>query len=240
MAITLLLALLTVTELASGRQFNIQNNLGYTIWVGILGNPGKGTPNNGGFRLDNGQRVSVGVADDWAGRFWGRTGCNFNQNGQGHCATGDCGDKLQCNGAGGVPPATLVEVTLRGSGGQDFYDVSLVDGFNVPLQIRPTNGQGGSGYRCTTADCNKNLNPGCPNNLKILSGGNVIACKSSCLAYNTDQFCCRGQYNNPNVCKNSPSAAYFKPNCPRAYSYAYNDNTSTFTCANTDYDIIFG
>jgi hypothetical protein len=27
-------------------------------------------------------------------------------------------------------------VTLRGSGGQDFYDVSLVDGFNVPLQVR--------------------------------------------------------------------------------------------------------
>jgi hypothetical protein len=81
-------------------------------------------------------QVSVGVADDWAGRFWGRTGCNFNQNGQGHCATGDCGDKLQCNGAGGVPPATLVEVTLRGSGGQDFYDVSLVDGFNIPVQVR--------------------------------------------------------------------------------------------------------
>jgi hypothetical protein len=81
-------------------------------------------------------QVSVGVADDWAGRFWARTGCNFNQNGQGHCATGDCGDKLQCNGAGGVPPVTLVEVTLRGSGGQDYYDVSLVDGFNVPVQVR--------------------------------------------------------------------------------------------------------
>jgi hypothetical protein len=26
-------------------------------------------------------------------------------------------------------------VTLRGSGGQDYYDVSLVDGFNVPMQV---------------------------------------------------------------------------------------------------------
>jgi hypothetical protein len=58
MAITLLLTLMTAAQLASGRQFNIQNNLGYTVWVGILGNSGKGTPNNGGFRLDIGQRVS--------------------------------------------------------------------------------------------------------------------------------------------------------------------------------------
>lgn len=58
MAIPLLLTLLTVAGLASGRQFHIENRLGYTVWVGILGNAGKGTPNNGGFRLDNGQRVS--------------------------------------------------------------------------------------------------------------------------------------------------------------------------------------
>jgi hypothetical protein len=43
---------------------------------------------------------------------------------------------LQCNGAGGVPPVTLAEITLNGAGGNDFYDVSLVDGFNVPVQVR--------------------------------------------------------------------------------------------------------
>jgi hypothetical protein len=43
---------------------------------------------------------------------------------------------LQCNGAGGVPPVTLAEITLNGAGGKDFYDVSLVDGFNVPVQVR--------------------------------------------------------------------------------------------------------
>jgi hypothetical protein len=79
---------------------------------------------------------TVNVADNWAGRFWARTGCNFNRNGQGRCVTGDCGNKLQCNGAGGVPPVTLAEVTLRGAGGLDYYDISLVDGFNVPVQVR--------------------------------------------------------------------------------------------------------
>jgi hypothetical protein len=81
-------------------------------------------------------KVTVTVSDGWAGRFWGRTGCGFDGNGQGPCATGDCGNILECNGAGGVPPATLAEVTLNGDAGKDFYDISLVDGFNVPMQVR--------------------------------------------------------------------------------------------------------
>jgi hypothetical protein len=41
--------------------FNLQNNLGYTVWVGILGNPGKGQPDNGGFALNSGESVSKGL-----------------------------------------------------------------------------------------------------------------------------------------------------------------------------------
>ena len=101
--------------------------------------------------------------------------------------------------------------------------------------MKPTGGRGDGRYKCTTAACTRNLNPGCPNDLKVRDG-----CKSSCLAYNRDDYCCRGSFNDPNVCTSSPSAAYFKSNCPGAYSYAYNDGTSTFTCENTDYEIIFG
>jgi hypothetical protein len=79
---------------------------------------------------------NVQINDGWGGRFWARTGCNFDGSGQGYCATGDCGNKLECNGAGGVPPASLAEIRLNGDGGKDFYDVSLVDGFNVPIQVR--------------------------------------------------------------------------------------------------------
>jgi hypothetical protein len=60
MAVTLLFVFLTVAGLATGRNFNIQNNLGQTIWVGILGNAGLGQPNNGGFALNSGQSVSKG------------------------------------------------------------------------------------------------------------------------------------------------------------------------------------
>jgi hypothetical protein len=39
---------------------------------------------------------------------------------------------MRCNGAGGFPPVSLVEISI---GDLDFYDVSFVDGFNVPIQV---------------------------------------------------------------------------------------------------------
>lgn len=70
--------------------------------------------------------------DDWAGRFWPRTWCD---SGSKHCQTGDCGNRLECSGAGGNPPASLVEITLKGDAGNDFYDISLVDGFNIGVSV---------------------------------------------------------------------------------------------------------
>jgi hypothetical protein len=99
---------------------------------------------------------------------------------------------------------------------------------------------GGSGYWCTIVDCVVDLNPECPDDLKVLDGENVVACKSSCLEYDTDETCCRGEFNDLESCKNSRSAVYFKTNCPKAYSYPYNDGTSTFSCANVNYDVVFG
>jgi hypothetical protein len=60
MAVTLLFVFLTIAGLTTGRNFNLHNNLGHTVWVGILGNPDKGQPNNGGFALNPGERVSMG------------------------------------------------------------------------------------------------------------------------------------------------------------------------------------
>ncbi|KAG5011417.1 hypothetical protein JHK86_023678 [Glycine max] len=60
-----------------------------------------------------------------------RHGCIFDSSGSGTCITGDCGGKLKCDGVGGAPPASLAEFTLDSQEG-DFYDVSLVDGYNLP------------------------------------------------------------------------------------------------------------
>ena len=117
------------------------------------------------------------------------------------------------------------------------FKTKYYTGHNISFQMTPTVG-GGDGYSCTTASCAVDLNPGCPKDLKVWDGGNVVACKCSCLAYSTDEYCCRGAFNDPNVCKGGPSAVYFKSKCPGANSYAHDDRTTT--CQNTDYNIKFG
>ncbi|XP_017786767.1 PREDICTED: pathogenesis-related protein 5-like [Nicrophorus vespilloides] len=219
-------------------EFQIKNNLPGPIWVGILGNNGKPPLANGGFVLNQNEQKSVHSDERWAGRFWARTWCNPNSR---HCETGDCGNRLECNGAGGVPPVTLAEITLRGHEGQDFYDISLVDGFNVVAKIQPLGGRGS----CRTVGCNRDLNPNCPGPLRLTgSAGYTIACYSACSKFNTDQYCCRGQFGQPQSCNpatwQSNSASYFKSNCPDAYSYAYDDATSTFTCVANAYRVTFG
>lgn len=228
-----------------GNQLKFYNNCPFTVWPGIQGNPGKAHLENGGFELGQYQAREIYAPGDWAGRFWARTNCD----GSGKCETGDCGNKIQCNGAGGVPPVSLAEVTLKGAGGLDYYDVSLVDGYNLPIKMEPTGGYTGSGggqYDCKRAGCNADLNEKCPNELAVKSGDWTVACKSACAAFDTDEYCCRGAHDTPETCKsqdwpvNYPEI--FKSACPDAYSYAYDDTTSTFTCRGnpeTNYDIVF-
>ncbi|PIA31148.1 hypothetical protein AQUCO_05200031v1 [Aquilegia coerulea] len=167
----------------------------------------------------------------WSGRIWGRTGCSFDKNGVGSCQTGNCGPSLKCSGSG-KPPATLAEFTLTSL---NFYDVSLVDGFNLPLSIKPINGRG----NCTTAGCDGDLRLDCPSELAVKANGKTVACRSACDVFNTDEYCCRGTYGNPSTCKPTFYSKKFKSACPTSYSYAYDDPSSIFTCTGTDYVITF-
>ncbi|KAJ6692858.1 PATHOGENESIS-RELATED THAUMATIN SUPERFAMILY PROTEIN [Salix purpurea] len=115
--------------------FTFVNKCEYTVWPGILPNAGSPSLDSTGFELPKDSSRSFIAPTGWSGRFWARTGCNFVESGVGSCSTGDCGSgQVECNGLGAAPPATLAEFTL-GSGGQDFYDVSLVDGYNLPMVI---------------------------------------------------------------------------------------------------------
>jgi len=135
-----------------------------------------------------------------------------------------------------VPPVTLAEFTLNGAGGFDFYDVSLVDGYNLPMTVVA---EGGTGGNCTTTGCVVDLNAACPSQLKVMNSGEDVACKSACEAFGAPQYCCNGAYSTPDTCKPSSYSEFFKSACPRAYSYAYDDGTSTFTCASANYVITF-
>nr|ADB97932.1 thaumatin-like protein S2 [Pinus monticola] len=158
---------------ATGATFVIQNHCSYTVWAA-------GIPVGGGQALGQGQSWSVGVpAGTSSGRFWGRTECSFDGSGNGRCSTGDCGGVLSCQ-LSGQPPATLVEYTLNGGNGnnQDFYDLSVIDGFNVPLSLTPSDGS------CQALTCNMDkcpdayLTPPEPKSHACPSGANynIILC----------------------------------------------------------------
>src|SRR5262245_16766217 len=76
---------------AQQRTFTFVNRCNETVWVGALGNPGKSIPNGGGWAIGAGQSTNLTIPSGWAGRFWGRRNCHFDQNGNGSCDTGDCG-----------------------------------------------------------------------------------------------------------------------------------------------------
>ncbi|KAJ4963714.1 hypothetical protein NE237_023653 [Protea cynaroides] len=219
--------------------FTLSNNCDYTVWPGILSGAGTAPLSSTGSVLQKGESQTISVPSGWSGRLWGRTLCTTDSTGKFSCVTGDCGSgKVECSGGGAAPPTTLAEFTLDGSGGLDFYDVSLVDGYNLPMLVQPYDGSGGN---CSVTGCVVDINSSCPSELKVASddsSGNV-ACKSACEAFGDPQYCCSGAYGNPNTCKPSSYSEFFKNACPRAYSYAYDDGTSTFTCANANYLITF-
>ena len=224
---------------AGTRTFTFVNSSGQEIWVGAFG-PNGTSPNGGGWAMTPGQTQVITVPDTFSGRFWARTLCTFNGN-TGHCETADCGS-LACNGNIGVPPATLAEVTLGPGVGVTFddYDVSLVDGYNLPMTMVPVNGTG----QCTPAGCKTDFNATCPPALQqIDASGRVVGCMSACIAFRTDQFCCEGAFGTPQTCIPSQwpvnYAAFFKSGCPNAYSYPYDDPTSNFTCTAGAYTITF-
>uniref|UniRef100_A0A6N2MDC7 Thaumatin-like protein n=1 Tax=Salix viminalis TaxID=40686 RepID=A0A6N2MDC7_SALVM len=126
---------------------------------------------------------------------------------------GDCNGLLQCQ-AFGQPPNTLVEYALNQFNNIDFYDISLVDGFNVPMDLSPVSG------KCRGVRCATDINAQCPNQLRSPGG-----CNNPCTVFKTDQYCC-----NSGNCAPTDFSRFFKQRCPDAYSYPQDDQTSTFTC----------
>ncbi|TYI87323.1 hypothetical protein E1A91_D04G127300v1 [Gossypium mustelinum] len=223
------LSLLTLISESHMATLYTRNNCPFTVWPGTLTGAGIPQLSNTGFELAPQAWNAITVIAPWSGRLWARTQCSTS-SGLFTCATANCGSgQVACNGVGAVPPATLVEFTLAPNGGQDFYDISLVDGFNLPISVTP---QGGSGPNCTITSCSANVNAICPPELIVkVSCGNAIACKSACLAFNQPKYCCSGEYNSPQKCEPTNYSMVFKNQCPQAYSYAYDDKTSIFTCS---------
>ncbi|KAL9241181.1 hypothetical protein vseg_015322 [Gypsophila vaccaria] len=206
--------------LSLGTNFTLQNHCKETVWPGITPSENITATN---FTLQPGQSSVFTAPPGWYGRVWARTGCSFDNTGNGTCQTGSCGSSLKCSGPG-QQPATIAEFTL---GQPDFYDVSLVGGFNLPMIVTPRDGKG----NCSIAGCDGDLRDDCPLELAVKDDGKTTACRSPCDKFDTDQYCCRGMYGSPMSCQATNYSMSFKKVCPAAYSYAFDDPTSVVTCA---------
>nr|ALA44967.1 thaumatin-like protein 5 [Moniliophthora perniciosa] len=234
-------ALLSVASTVSARTFTVRNNCAYTVWCMFTDpNAGSARPNFAtGWEAAPKTQVSFSVPNNWkAGRIWdGSNAISPPTPGPTLAPVADAMADFNAPLPAGVPPASLAEWTLQGAGNLDYYDVSLVDGANIPMAIT-------TNVNCPVADCPVDLNANCPAQLKVPGG-----CKSACVA-NLDgnpqdsPNCCSGSHNTPATCPSSGVQffSYFKNACPNAYAYAYDDISATRTCnsgLNADYTLTF-
>jgi Thaumatin family len=176
-----------------------------------------------GYPLNPQESRAIDIPDNWSGRVWARTGCVMNTANGLDCLTGSCEGGLFCRGSGS-PPATLAEFTLwpQSSGEVSFWDVSLVDGFNVPIAIHPS-------PTGPTTQCTWNINnvpSECPQGLIFRANGTIVGCNSACGVFGLANYCCTGVYSMPSTCVPTSFSRQFKNRCPQAYSYAYDDRGS--------------
>ncbi|KAF8753499.1 thaumatin-like protein [Rhizoctonia solani] len=236
--------LATHIAVAGARRWTVNNDCPFTIWPAIYTSNTSAVTLSGvetGWEAPPNSSRSFVVPEGWSGAYiWGRRDCNFSSGNSpadtnttiGGCVSGGCPGGLYCTGLGS-PPTTHAEWTLApGDGsGADYYDISIVQGFNLPMSVVP------SAVECGIAECAVDLNAGCPDPLRGPFAPNTnntvpIGCKSACTANldgNPDNSaaCCTGQFAEPGACPASgvPFYDYFKNAC--RFTYAYSSNTTT-------------
>ncbi|KAJ0980427.1 hypothetical protein J5N97_008682 [Dioscorea zingiberensis] len=214
-----LLLLLLLLPFSHSTTFTIINHCPYTIWPAAI--PG------GGRQLNPNQTWTLPINSTTTGsRIWARTNCTFNNSGHLHCQTGDCDNLLQCQ-TSGKPPNTLVEFALNQFNHQDLFDVSLIDGFNVPVEFTPVKGCASSGARCAA-----DVTAQCPAVLRVPGG-----CNHPCTVFNNEEYCCFS-----GNCGTNDYFRFFKSLCPGAYisPSLETGQASTLTCpSGTQYRVVF-
>lgn len=211
------------------RRLHIRNHLPRELWIEVQSG-GSGPLKSDGFHLAAGADTVYEVPNVWkASRLWGRI------------------DRAQTG------PSTLIEWTM---GKRDWYDISLVDGYNLPITITPVPGtytaiDSTDPFDCGSISCSEDLLATCPEELRKTDGlGLTTQCLSACSRWNEDGYCCRGDFDSPETCRPSTWERnwplLFKAACPTAVTYAFDDSSDTFICGagpegvGPDYEIGFG
>ncbi|KAG4078478.1 hypothetical protein HA402_009190 [Bradysia odoriphaga] len=242
------------------RTITFKSRCAEQIWINPFTSADGPVLGNGVTPISPNGQVTFTIPDSgWAGRFWPKTGCN--SNGQ-SCTVGQ--SVPPCPSTGCQPPAdTKVEFFYPPKNdaiGAVWYDVSLVDGYSLPMEIIPSRQQGS----CVTTNCAMSLNS-CPTNensvgdLRVIQNGRVVQCLAPCKKWNFpgpyglgqseqlftgQQFCCPTPPMSPEQCRagqviRTQYVNLIHRDCPTAYSYAYDDEAGLHNCPNpTNFDII--
>ncbi|KAI8987087.1 thaumatin [Pilobolus umbonatus] len=221
-----LIVFLALTVLAD-KTIYIVNKCTIPISVGILTNGDTRDLPERVVHLKPGDTDQFVKPNVWGGRVWARI----------HCEGKNADVPIMCGNPGAVLPATLAEFFFLGNNGKDYYDVSLVDGYNMPVSIEPSAKTAPNGYNCGSPTCELN---DCPKEYQLKHpDGTLLACLSECSKTNKDEDCCTGDFNSPGMCRASSRSLNVKKACPDAYSYAYDDQDSTFHCQASSFTVTF-
>lgn len=199
-------------------EITFKNNCEQTIWVGQAGTSGDG------WEMKGKSQVIKNIPLGFSGRWWPRTGCSFDpqtnkcpSEGINCCDTGGCLSEQKYFGlkciTGGEAPVSLFEVTFDAPspfGLYDTLDLSLVDGFTVPMLMEPKKGT----YNDTPdpgMDPSKwckakgwTKNPTCPASLK---DPNKDICWGPCKYYTNIKKVNSGK-NKANICCDNTNVDY--------------------------------
>lgn len=168
----------TICDTAPGSQFGFCAG-GACQYDGLVPEnaPGTKTPQ---WQIAAGKSATVCMPQGWGGRFWGRTGCTLSGSSL-TCQTGQCGTGaaavLECTDLADGISQTAAGVTLFegtwDSNQTDFWDVSLVNGYNVGMAVTACGSSSssclfaGQKVTATGVGCTSDLNASCPSLLSI-------------------------------------------------------------------------
>lgn len=201
----------------------VVNQCDHDLQVGYQTN---GEPNGQVIPVAQGDSSELPIEDDWAGRVWARRSCDVHD----------------CTLAGAENPASLAEFKMNGAEDIDYYDVSFVDGYNLPMRIEPddlADDQPSDARHCQPTFCN--TTPPCPNDLAFYHADtNALAgCQSACSRYKEDAYCCTGDHATPDTCTSNHFAKVVKEACPDVYTYPFDDEFSVYGCQAASYKVTF-
>lgn len=117
------------------RQITFKNRCHRKIWISPLTNA-NGAPIGNIRQLNTNAKTTYNIPDSgWGGRFWPKTECD--RNGQ-NCKVGQSMPPCPPKGCQ-APAETKVEFFFPRSGqsANVWYDISLVDGYSLPMEIIP-------------------------------------------------------------------------------------------------------